>query len=144
MSPDANKALVRRFIEEVINQGNLDLIDELVAPDSVYRGPGMEVPGPAGLKQVFVMLRGAFPDWSETVEELIAEGDRGVFRVTGRGTQTGAFMGIPPTGRAVTMAGIDIVQLKDGHFVAHWANFDQFGLLQQLGVIPAPEQTPAG
>jgi steroid delta-isomerase-like uncharacterized protein len=138
MSAEQNKAVVRRFIDEVISGGNVDLIDELVAPDYVYHGPGMEVPGPEGLKQVFTMLRTAFPDWSESVEELIAEGDRVVFRVTGRGTHRGDFMGVPPTGKAVTMPGIDIVRIVDGRLAEHWAQFDQIGMMRQLGVMPAP------
>ena len=137
MSAAANKALVRRFVEQVISQGNLAVVDELVAGDYVYHGPGMQVGGPDGLKQLFTMLRAAFPDWQETLEDLIADGDEVVFRVTGHGTHQGEFMGLPPTGKRVTVAGIDLVRIEAGKLSEHWANFDQLGLLQQLGAIPA-------
>jgi predicted ester cyclase len=141
MSAETNKALVRRFVEQIISEGNLAVADELIATNYIYYGPGMEVSGPDGIKQLFTMLRGAFPNWYETIEDLIAEGDKVVFRVTGHGTHQGEFMGIPPTGRQVTVKGIDIVSITAGQIVEHWANFDQLGMLQQLGVIPAPEQT---
>jgi steroid delta-isomerase-like uncharacterized protein len=136
MSTEDNKAIVRRFIEEVIGQGNLTVVDELLAAGYTYHAPGMEVRDPDGMKQVFMMLRTAFPDWYETTEDLIAEGNKVVFRVTGRGTHKGDFMGIPPTGKQVTMSGIDIVRIEGGKLVEHWANFDQMGMMQQLGVIP--------
>jgi steroid delta-isomerase-like uncharacterized protein len=143
MSTEQNKAVVHRFIEEVINKGNLAVIDELLAPTYIYHAPSMEVSGPDGMKQLFTMLRTAFPDWYETTEDLIAEDDKVVFHVTGHGTHTGEFMGIPPTGKQVTMTGIDIVRIEGGKLVEHWANFDQLGLMQQLGVVPAPEQAAA-
>jgi steroid delta-isomerase-like uncharacterized protein len=135
---DQHRALVRRFVDEVISRGELDQADQLLAPDYMYHAPAMEVRGPEGIKQVFAMLRGAFPDWSETIEDLVAAGDRVVFRVTGRGTHRSEFMGIPPTGQQVVVAGIDIVRLEGGKIAEHWAVFDQLGLLQQLGAIPAP------
>jgi len=135
-SSEEPKAIVARFLAEVINRGKLDACDELIAADYVYRAPGMEVHGPEGIKGVFTMLRSAFPDWRETTEDLFAEGDRVVFRVTGHGTHQGAFFGIPPTGTAVRMAGFDIVRLEGGQMVEHWAVFDQLGLLRQLGVAP--------
>jgi steroid delta-isomerase-like uncharacterized protein len=140
MSTIENKSIVRHFIAEVINQGRLALIDELLAPTYRYHAPGMEVSTPEGMEQLFTVLRTAFPDWHETTEELIAEGDKVVFRVTGHGTHQGDFMGVPPTGKQVSMSGIDIVRIEDGKLVEHWANFDQMGLLQQLGVIPVPGQ----
>ncbi len=139
-STEENKALVHRFLEEVIGKGNLAVADELLAPTYTYHAPGMEVQSPAAMKQVFTMLRTAFPDWYETVEDLFAEGDKVVFRVIGHGTHQGDFMGIPPTGKRVTMHGIDIVRLEGGKLAEHWAIFDQLGMMQQLGVIPAPGQ----
>jgi steroid delta-isomerase-like uncharacterized protein len=140
MGTQENKALVRRLVKEVIGGGNLALVDDLVTPDYVYQAPGMEIAGPEGIKRVFAMLRGAFPDWREDIEQLIAEGDRVVFHVTGRGTHRGDFMGIPPTGKAVAMDGIDIVRVEGGKLAEHWAVFDQMGMMQQLGVIPTPGQ----
>jgi predicted ester cyclase len=115
----------------------------VVAATYVYHGPGLEVSGPDAIRGVFAMLREAFPDWHETLEDMIAEGDKVVFRVTGHGTHQGEFFGIPATGTRVTMGGLDLVHVERGRFVEHWANFDQFGLMQQLGAIPAPEQ-PTG
>jgi predicted ester cyclase len=143
MSTEENAALVRRFVEEVISRGNLALADELIAADYVYYGPGMEVSGPDGIKQLFVMLRAAFPDWRENIEDLISEGNKVVFRVTGYGTHEGEFMGLPPTGNRVTVGGIDIVRTEGGKIVEHWANFDRLGMMQQLGAVPSPEAAGA-
>jgi steroid delta-isomerase-like uncharacterized protein len=140
MGVEENKTLVRRFVAEVINQGNWAVADELIAPTYIYHGPGMEVRGPDAMKQLLAMLRRAFPDWSETIEDLIAEENYVVFRVTGSGTHQGDFMGIPPTAKQVRMLGIDIVRVEGNRFAEHWANFDQVGLLQQLGVIPTSGQ----
>jgi steroid delta-isomerase-like uncharacterized protein len=137
-STEASKAVSLRFIGEVINQGHFDAIDDLVAASYVYHGPGMDVRGPEGIRGVLAMLRTAFPDWHETLEDLIAVDGRVVFRVTGQGTHNGAFFGIPPTGTRVTMGGLDLVHVEGGKLVEHWANFDQLGLMQQLGAIPAP------
>jgi steroid delta-isomerase-like uncharacterized protein len=84
-------------------------------------------------------LRDAFPDVHITIEDQVAEGDRVVTRWTARGTHTGAFQGIPPTGKRGSMTGIDINRFADGKVVECWTNADDLGLLQQLGVIPTPE-----
>jgi predicted ester cyclase len=91
----ASKGVVRQFVDAVINQGDLAAIDGLVADSYVYHGPGMEVCGPHGLRELLAMLCGAFADWHETLEDLVAEGSRVVFRVTGHGTHEGTFFGIP-------------------------------------------------
>ncbi len=134
-----NKALIRRAIEEVYNQGNLATIDELVASDFVMHAPSGDIPGPAGAKQFVTMLREAFPDLHLTIEDQVADGDRVVTRWTSEGTHLGEFQGIPPTGKHGTMTGIDIDRVVDGKVVECWVNEDDLGLLQQLGVIPAPE-----
>jgi steroid delta-isomerase-like uncharacterized protein len=133
-----NRAVVGRFVDEVVGGRNLAAVDELVAPECVYHGPGMVVRGPGGLRDLIGMLRGAFPDWRETVEDVIAEGDRVAFRVTGSGTQSGPFMGVPPSGARATIMGIDLARLAGGRIVEHWANFDQLGMLQQIGAMAAP------
>src|SRR5688572_25828714 len=139
MSIKQNKTIARRFVEEVIGKGNWALVDELVATNYSYHAPGMEVSGPDGIKQLLSMLRTAFPDWNEIIEELLGEGDKVVFRVTGTGTHKGNWMGVPPTGNKVTVKGIDIVRIEGNKMVEHWANFDALGMMQQLGVIPTPE-----
>jgi steroid delta-isomerase-like uncharacterized protein len=141
MSTEENKALTLRFIEEVINQGKMSTIDELISADAVDHSlpPGMP-PGREGVKLFLGMVRAAFPDIHETVEDTVAEGDRVVTRTTWRGTHRGAFLGIPPTGKQVSVTGIDISRVASGKFVEHWQATDNLGLLQQLGVVPPPGQ----
>lgn len=141
MTTDENKTLYRRWFEEVVNGGNLELADRLLAPDYVLHFPG--VPSPVdgeGHKQLVIMFRNAFPDWRETVDDVIAEGDRVVIRVTGSGTHRGAFQGIPPTGKQVTATGVGIGRIENGRIAETWAAYDALGLMQQLGGVPAPEK----
>ncbi len=141
MSTEENKALVRRWYEEVFNQGNLDVVDNYVADTIVDHSlpPGMP-PGAASTRQLIAMYRNAFPDLQITVEDQISEGDQVVNRIQVVGTHQGEFMGIAPTGRQFTITGIDWLRIADGKFVEHWAQADMLGLLQQLGAIPAPGQ----
>jgi steroid delta-isomerase-like uncharacterized protein len=134
-----NKTLMRRAVEEVWNQGNVDILDELVASDFIIHAPQAEIHGREGAKQYLAMLRGGFPDIHFTIEDQFADGDRVVTRWAARGTHTGAFQGIPPTGKQVRLAGTDIDRIANGKVVECWASTDDLGLLQQLGVIPGPE-----
>ena len=139
-----NKALNRRFVEEVINQGNIEAIDELIDPGVVEHAAPPGVPtGREGAKQFFAIVRSAFPDLHHTIEDMIAEGDKVVMRSTWSGTHQGEFMGIPATGRRVRVSAIDISRVADGRIVEHWEQSDALGLMQQLGVIPPPEQASA-
>jgi steroid delta-isomerase-like uncharacterized protein len=114
------------------------------SPDFVEHSPQPGIPPDReGLKQLVTVYRTAFPDTQFTVEDLIVEGDKAVVRWTARGTHQQELMGIPPTGKQATVTGIDIYRIKNGMTAEHWGNFDQLGLLQQLGVIPAPGQ-PGG
>lgn len=139
---EENKAIVRRFYEEFANQGNLSVAEELVATDFVdHNPPSPDVaPGREGLKQVFAMFRSAFPDMALAVEDQIAEGDKVVTRLTFQGTHKGELMGVPPTGKTVTMSLIDIIRIKGSQLAEHWGESDTMGMMQQLGVVPAPEQ----
>ena len=137
MSTEDNKALVRRGFEEGFNQRNLALFDELCAPEIVYHNASMTIQGPESYKQYLSMLLTASPDLHITVEDQMAEGDKVVTRYTTRGTHQGPFMGIPPTGKHVTVSGIAIIRIANGMAVEEWANADELGLLQQLGVVPA-------
>jgi len=140
MSTEQNKALVRRLMEEVFDRGNISLIDELFAPDFVEHEelpPGIPA-GSEGVKQMSTMFRSAFPDFKATIDDMIAEGDKVVVRGTWSGTHKGEFMGIPPTGKRVSFGVIDIVRIAGGKFVEHWGQMDNMGLMQQLGLIPAP------
>jgi steroid delta-isomerase-like uncharacterized protein len=137
MSPEENKAVVRRFVEEVFNQGNLAAVDQFLAAD--YRDanalPGQE-PGREGAKRAFTLYRAVFPDLRYTIDEMIAEGDRVATKKTFTGTHTAEFFGIPPTGRRVTLQYADIMRVRDGKIVEHWLSMDQLSFMQQLGVIP--------
>ena len=141
MSTEVNKTSLRRFYDEAFNKKNKAAIDEFIAPDQVDHAAPPGTPGGlAGAKQTITMYLTAFPDLHFTVEDLIAEGDKVVARLTVRGTQKGAFMGIPPTGKHVTSTAIDINRLAGGKSVEHWLEMDTLGLLHQLGVVPAPGQ----
>ena len=137
---EANKALTLRYWEEVANKGNLDLIEEICAPDYVCHEVDQDIRGPEGVRQFIFMLRAAFPDLHVTVEDVIAEGDKIVQRWTGRGTHQGELMGIPPTGNRVSVAGITISRFKDGKVSEEWEVYDMMGMMQQLGAIPSSEQ----
>ena len=139
-SEEENKALYRRTFEEVFNQGNLALVDELVAPDFLNHEvpPGMNNRGPDSTRQVVTMLRTAFPDLHFTIEDLVAEGDTVAGRVTMSGTHLGPFQGIAPTGRSFQQAHMHFVRFRDGKAIEHRAVRDDLGMMRQLGVIPAP------
>jgi predicted SnoaL-like aldol condensation-catalyzing enzyme len=138
MSTEENKKLTLRFIEEVINQGKLSTLDELITADAVDHSlpPGIP-PGREEVKLFLGMIRTAFPDFHETVEDIIAEGDTVVTSTTWHGTHQGAFLGIAPTGKQVSVSSIDISRVASGKFVEHWQSSDNLGLLQQLGVVPS-------
>jgi predicted ester cyclase len=134
---DRNKALLRRFYEELWSEGNLKAIPELVAEDFVDYHPLQGAP--PGLEELAALVttwRTAFPDMRETCEYLIAVGDRVVGRFTMRGTHSGEFMGVAPTGRSVMMSGIDIVRVAGGKIVEFWYGEHLLELMQQLGAIP--------
>jgi len=131
---------VRRFDEEVWNGRNPSLVDELFAASHIFRAAGSRPLDREGHRQMIADFQDAFPDGRNTSEELLAEGDKVVQRWTFRGTHQGAFQGIPPTGRPVTLTGISIRRVDDGTIVESWHELDTLGLLQQLGVSPAPGQ----
>ena len=136
MSTDTNKDIVRRVAVEPW-EGNLGVIDELVASDYVVHDPAQpESHGPEGVREFVRTYLAAFPDGRITVDDQLAEGDLVATRWTGRGTQNGELMGIPPTGKQVTVSGITISRLKDGKIVEEWSNWDTLGMLRQLGVVP--------
>jgi steroid delta-isomerase-like uncharacterized protein len=139
MSAEENKALVRRFVDEVQSAGNTDAIDEICSPEFVNHSAPPGVPSNCeGVKQLTAMFRQAFPDSYFTVEDMMAEGDKVATRKTFHGTHQDEFMGIPPTGRRVNMGLIDIVRIADGRVVEHWSMGDNLGMMQQLGVVPRP------
>ena len=139
MSTEVNKASMRRFYEEAFNKKNRAAIDEFIDPTQVDHAAPPGTPGGLeGAKHTVTMYLTAFPDLHFTVEDLIAEGDKVVARLTGRGTQQGEFMGIPPTGKHTTVKAIDINRIVGGKSIEHWLEMDTLGLMQQLGVVPTP------
>ncbi len=141
MGTAENKAVVRRFFDEVWNGGKIDVIDEIITPDAVDHNPNPgQPPGSEGVKWLVRAFRAAFPDLHFDVQEQIAEGDKVVSRWVVSGTQQGEFFGIPATGKRVSISGMDIVRVVDGKMTEHWLNMDQLGMMQQLGLAPSPGQ----
>lgn len=132
-----NEALMRRFYEELWSRGNLEAIPELVAENFVdHQAPVGQTSGREVLAGLVVMWRTGFPDMQETVEDLISEGDKVVGRFLMRGTHRGEFMGVAPTGRSVTMGGIDVVRVAGGKISEFWYAEQMLELMQQLGAAP--------
>jgi steroid delta-isomerase-like uncharacterized protein len=121
----ANKQLAIRYMDEVFNQRKFDVLAELFSAEILDSA-----------RQLAVGFLSAFPDWHGSVEDVFAEGDRVVNRWTGHGTHTMPLMGIPPTGKHVTMEGITIFRVANGKVAQQWSHADQLGLMRQLGVIP--------
>ena len=142
MLSETNKTVSRRFFEEIFSKGNLAVADEIIAKDHVNSGPG-SLPGlptgPEGTKQLVTIYRNAFPDIRFTIDEQIAEGDKVMTRWSAHGTHGGELAGIPATGKTSTVTGIVVDRLVNGMIAESWAIFDQFGMMQKLGVIPVPE-----
>jgi steroid delta-isomerase-like uncharacterized protein len=133
-----NKAVIRKFLEEVINQNRMDRADDLVREDFVELDP---LPGQRqgrdGLKEVLGIMRSAFPDMHWVVEETVAEGDTVVSRFTWTGTHRGVFLGVPATGKNVRVKGVVIDQLTGGKMSKSRILMDSLGMMQQLGVVPS-------
>ena len=128
------------IMEKVFDQGNVSLVDEFCAPDFVEHEelpPGIP-PGCEAVKQFSILFHSAFPDLKVTIDDMIAEGDKVVVRSTWSGTHKGELMGIAATGKSVSNGVIDTVRIAGGKVVEHWGLMDNFRLMQQLGVIPAP------
>jgi steroid delta-isomerase-like uncharacterized protein len=133
---ERNKVVIEKFLEEVINQNRMDLADDLVVEDFVELDPlPGQRQGREGLKEVLAMMRAAFPDIHWAVEEMVAEGDTVVTRFTWTGTHRGVFLGVPATGRNVSVKGVVIDQLADGKMSKSRILMDSLGMMQQLGVM---------
>lgn len=141
MSTEDNKAALRRF-REALDAGDLDSAIAVFAPHARVHLSGTPEPLTVeGFRQVGRVLLGAFSDGRSTIEDVIAEGDKVVSRITFRGTHTGDLMGIPPTGKSVTIAEVIVDQFAEGRIVESWRLFDQMAMMQQLGMIPVPGQS---
>ena len=137
MSTEENKAITRRWTDEVWSKGSLAAMNELLATNFVFN---WAPPGVAsdweGYKQTVTMEFAAFPNLHFTTEDMVAEGDKVVVRWTGRFTHKGEYMGIAPTGKQVTMTGISILRIVGGKIMEEWTEMDMLGLMQQLSAVP--------
>ncbi len=141
MTTQDNSATFRRLIE-AFSTSDLDVVDELVAPGCVEHQRGNN-PGAEGAKEVVRTLHRWMSDFSLTIEDLVADGDKVWARNRARGVNSGSVMGNPPTGRTVEVDVIDIGRFEDGRLVEHWGIADQLGLMLQLGIVPGPRQGSA-
>ena len=131
---DENGVLLRRFVDEVVNTGDMGLVPWFVGEDFVdHDPPPGAAPDISGIGQAFTRVRASFPDFRATVEDLVAEGDRVAYRWTFRGTHLGDFGEIPPTGRVAAWSVIGIARFAEGKMVERWQRLDSAGLLGQLG-----------
>ena len=136
MNTDANKALVRRFVDEIFIKGNDNAVDELLAPDFRSHTWPSTGDGRADLKAAIKRVSAGLSDPEFTVDDLIAEGDRVAARLTASATQTGEMMGKPPTGKRYTIGEIHIFRVRDGQLIEHWHQYDAPGMMKQLGATP--------
>jgi steroid delta-isomerase-like uncharacterized protein len=136
MSAEENREIVRRFWG-VWEEGNLGLVDELVAPDYVNHSPGMpnQPEGPEGVKAVVSMFRAGMPNLRVVIEDMIAEGDKVMMRYKIEGTHEGELFGVPPTGRRVSIESITVERVSGGKIREHWRVTDTLDMMQQLGGI---------
>jgi len=134
-----NIAIVRKFFEVGPSKGDLTAADALLHPEFSLHTP-LPTPGPGieAMNNVITTCRAAFHDLNVTVDDIMAEEDKVTARFTARGVHKGEFMGLPPTGKAITMTGIEIFRIKDGKIVELWGEANLMGLMQQLGILPAP------
>ncbi len=142
---DANKALLRRWVDEGFNKGNVGIVDELYDAEVVYRGASLaELRGVEALKAMIASFLAAFPGSRLTIEEQVAEGDSVVTRCSFVGTQEGEFMGVAPTGRQVRTSGVVFDRIAGGKIVEEWELIDIYGMLRQLGAVPQAKGEAAG
>jgi len=139
MSTETNKAIVRRYFDQVLNNKRHDLAEEFLADNIELHGSGL-APGLDVVKQWLTMFAAAFPDGHQVIEDMVAEEDRVVARTTFNGTQQGEMQGIPATGKNVSIPSITIFRLDNGKIAEGWLVSDNLGMMQQLGVIPAPQE----
>lgn len=132
-----NKQLADAFIQELFTKGDLDAVDRYLDPGFVNHDPPFPgaPDGPAGMRLAAAMFREALPDWHSEVEQLVAEDDIVVERFTASGTHRGELLGVPPTGRTLTLSGINIFRVNGDRIVERWGRLDELGLLRQLGLV---------
>lgn len=134
-TPEENKQIVHRFVDEVVNKSNYDRIDEFVAEDFIDHTPFGETRGRDAVRDTTGQLRTAFPDFAVTPHDVVADGDTVAVQMTQRGTHEGKFMGVEPTGRTFDIEAMAFVRLEDGQIAERRVQPDMLGLLQQLGIM---------
>ena len=141
MSAEENVQIMRRWFQEVWNEGRVETLYELFSPEGIAHGQEdaeAELHGPQEFEGFVRKIRGAFSDVQLTVEDVFAAGDKGVLRWSGVMKHTGDALGMPASGRAVRLRGITLVRFADGKVVESWDNWDQLGMLQQIGAVSPP------
>lgn len=142
ISPDANNAIAVRFFEAVWNRWDYSVLNTLIAPDALDHSTAGGLPkterGSESFRNIVSMFRHAMPDIHLSIEDEIYTDDRVVHRWVLEGTDTGGVMGMPQSGKRLRFTGTTIVRMEDGKIAERWANLDELGLLQQLGVVPPP------
>ena len=133
-----HKEVIRIWVEEAINKGNLSVLDELAHPNYVYRSPDEELHGPQAIKDFLTAFRAAFPDLKVRIDDLIVTDEKVVDCFTLTGTHQSDFMGIPATGKPVKVNGIVISRFEEGKVIEEWELFDQLAMFQQLGIVSLP------
>lgn len=147
MGIEENKAVVRRVVEQVWTRGDLAAVDQLYAEDYVshqhghVRGP-RDVCGREDVKRFVQEFRSAFPDFRDSIEEQLADGDKVITRFVSMGTQRGPFGDLPPTNKPVRWEGIEIDRIVEGRIAESWVSWDMMGLMQQLGAEPTVARGP--
>ena len=136
---EQNKNTVTQFIDALFTRGDLGAVDDYLAGGFINHDPPVGVTGGReGMRAAGAMFRAAFPDWHSEMDILVGEGDLVVEHFTASGTQQGGIFGVPPSGRTVTLPGINIWRLRDGRIVERWGRLDELGLLRQLGLVNLP------
>lgn len=134
----SNEEVMRRFIEEVLNNGDYSVLPDLIQPSYVYRSPDQELHGPDGLIDLFTAYRAAFPDLKAVIDDLVVADDKAVISFTLSGTHEGDLMGIPATGKQISVHGMVLSRFEDGKIAEEWEILDMLAMFQQLGVVSLP------
>ena len=137
MSADQNKEIIRKIFQEGMNERNISVAEKYISPEYINYGIPGHQPGFEGFNAIIKQFTDAFPDMVITQDEIIGEGDTVATRGSWTGTNNGSFMGMPPTGKKVTVQFMDFWKLKDGKCIENWVQMDIAGLMQQLGATPS-------
>ena len=141
-NPAANKTVVERLVRDIVNGGQVDLLDEVLADDFMAHGVGSGPAGPDGMRRLIATWRTAFPDWQDQIEEIVAEGDLVVIKIAARGTHSGPLLGIEPTGEAVQWGMIEMVRLAEGKITEQWGYSDFSKVVRHLRKVAASQSDP--